>query len=800
MAEGEGGRAGWSTSWGAAAAVAGGIAGTLWNTVATTGPRVLIWPACALSVVALGSLYLCFSMLGGWWPARGLVSAATAAPPTLIAGKGHGTVPALWSPEATGISPPSSGGLGPVVVGDVPQRPPGFQPRQTLVAELDAAGPRVSVVHAVTGMRGVGKTQLAAAYARAKLAAGWRLVAWVNAEDADSLLAGLTAVAEAVGLAGQVTGQGTNDAGQVVRRWLEADGDRRLLVFDNATDADVLRPYVPAGGAARVLITSNRLSVANLGTPVGVEAFSPGEAVAFLAERTGLADPVGAWAVAAELGCLPLALAQAAGVIARQHLSYRTYLERLTALPVAKYLAREPGQSYPHGVAEAVLLSLEVVRASDRDSACAASVLELMCVLSAAGVRRDLVHAAGHAGVLGEAKVGADEVDEALGQLAERSLLSFSLDGQVVIAHRLVLRVVRDQLAKQAQLVAVCRAAASVLDARAMALAGSQNRLAVRDVPEQVTAFREVVARYPEISDADLAGGLLHLQLSALHHLNNLGDCTQQAIVIGEPLIADLEQDLGPDHPDTLASRSSLAYAYWAAGRTAEAIALHEQTLATFERDLGSDHPDTLNSRNNLAAAYHAAGRTAEAISMFEQTLAASERKLGPDHPATLASRNNLAAAYRAAGRAAEAIALHEQTLAVCERVLGPDHPDTLQSRDNLAVAYHDAGRTAEAIALHEQTLVTFERDLGSDHPETLQSRSNLAVAYQAAGRTGEAIALHEQTLAARKRVLGPDHPDTLASRNNLAAAYQPRSRRLTQWILRAIAKRILRALAKRGL
>jgi hypothetical protein len=169
-----------------------------------------------------------------------------------------------------------------VVAGDVPQQPPGFVPRADLLAMLDAAGPGVAVVRAVTGMRGVGKTQLAAAYARVKLAEGWDLVAWVNAENPASLTGGLAAVAEAAGLAGQ----GGGDPGRMVRHWLEAGGDRCLLVFDNAADADALRPYLPVAGAARVVVTSNRQSVAELGAPVGVEVFTAGEAAA-LPERAG---------------------------------------------------------------------------------------------------------------------------------------------------------------------------------------------------------------------------------------------------------------------------------------------------------------------------------------------------------------------------------------------------------------------------------------------------------------------------------------------------------------------------------
>jgi hypothetical protein len=45
-------------------------------------------------------------------------------------------------------------------------------------------------------------------------------------------------------------------------------------VFDNATDPAVLQPFIPAAGTARVIITSNRQSVAHLGASVPVEVFS----------------------------------------------------------------------------------------------------------------------------------------------------------------------------------------------------------------------------------------------------------------------------------------------------------------------------------------------------------------------------------------------------------------------------------------------------------------------------------------------------------------------------------------------
>ncbi len=455
----------------------------------------------------------------------------------------------------------------PVVVGEIPQEPLGFQPREDLLAALG-------------------------------------LVAWVNAEDVGGVLAGLAAIAAALDLG--LGGGNAEAAGLAVRHRLEIDGDCCLLVFDNATDPAVLRPFIPAAGAAQVIITSNQESVANLGTGVPVEVFSEQDALTFLAERTGKDDAAGARALATELGNLPLALAQAAAVIAGQRLAYGTYLERLRAMPVGELLTPVDAGQYPRGVAAAVLLALDNVRAGDDTGACNA-VMDLLAVLSPAGVRRPLVHAAGRQGVLGRdgesGHLTLDVVDKALARLAGTSLLTFSLDGSSVSAHRLVMRVIREQLAAGNSLVTVCEAAAQLLDAQAETLRRTwhEDRAAVRDTAEQIMALYESSAGCS--AGSGIARRMIRLRWWAAWLLSMLGDSAAQSILIGEPLLADQERVLGADHPDTVASRNNLASAYQLAGRTAEAITLHEQTLADQERILGVHHPSTVASRQRLANA-----------------------------------------------------------------------------------------------------------------------------------------------------------------------------------------------------
>ena len=631
------------------------------------------------------------------------------------------------------------------------------------------------------GMRGAGKSQLAAAYAHDCEQAGWPLVAWIDASGRDALVTDLAKLAHTMG----IDDRNPEALARDCIAQLNAGRGDRLIVFDNVEDFDDLTGLIPQGQGLRVLVTSTAIPNANVGRILVVGAFTRPESVDFLVERTGLDDAEGADRLAEALGDLPIALGQAAATITLD--GYSTideYLTDLHAYRLEEVVDSFHGDDCPALVDARLRTAYESVLnlLADKDRAGgeedlprvgAASVqLAALALLAPSGVPRTWLHRIGKRMPIAR---------QALGALAAHSICTPSEDGRYIRIHSLQGRVLREDYNKQPEVFDILQhVVVDLLEGIDMDNADTNDaqRTDALDMADQLRAIAEQQqgqARYsPHEARIDLSSLAPVLNYTMIS-LNAAG--LPQTTLTLEDAVDMLTDVLGPDHPRTLIARNNLALAHQEAGHVSTAIDMYQALLPDLARApvLGPDHPDTLTTRNNLAGAHQEAGHVSTAIDMYQALLPDLARApvLGPDHPDTLTTRNNLAGAHQEAGHVSTAIDMYEGLLPDMAHVLGPDHPDTLTVRNNLALAHRDAGSLQKAIDMYEAVLADRTRVLGPDHPDTLTVRNNLAGAHQEAGHVSTAIDMYEAVLADRTRVLGPDHPDTLTVRNNLAGAHQ---------------------------
>ena len=648
---------------------------------------------------------------------------------------------------------------------------PGFVKRQEQDELVEAVFTRAEPRTVLTGMRGSGKTQLAAAVAARCEEEGWPLVAWIHAASRKEILAGLYELALRIGI----------DAPQniplevIVRRLLDrlrsAESADRLFVFDNVENPDDLRDLIPEGAGVRTLITTpHHLDWDGLGwLRVTVGVFGREQSISLLCEHTGDAHREAADRIADALGDVPVAIIQAAATAQQGGYSLSGYLDRLSHHPLESSMSRLEGASYPDAVGIALLMAheqvLEQLRTKhSQQERIAVSLLGALSLLAASGVPTHW---------LLRLDADSDAVRDTLSFLKSAAILQESSDGDKTMIPWLQGHVYRETyLNDQKKLGEARTCATSVLSGIDVDRLdnGEQQRDETRHLIEQFLSVTSQDYSQSLFSEPQVSSKLAE----TLEYAASLG-MSQLALGLSDSVTRACDA-LGPNHPDTLASRNNLAGTYRDAGRLDKVIALYEQTLEDSIRVLGPDHPSTLTSRLNLASAYRDAGRLDEAITLYEQVFSGRSHVLGPNHRSTLTARDELAGIYREAGRFDEAITLKKQILADAMR-MGPDSSGASAARLNLAATYRDAGRLDDAIPLYQENLEEFTRLAGPDHPGTLASRHRLAGAYREAGRLDEAIALYQENLEEFTRLAGPNHPETLASRATLAGAYRDAGR-----------------------
>lgn len=216
---------------------------------------------------------------------------------------------------------------GPRAPRQLPAPVPGFVGREAALAELDRwAGRAGLVIAAICGTGGVGKTALALEWAHratGRFPDGHLHVDLHGYAAADPLdpAEALSRFLYALGVEPATIPSGTPDRAALFRTLLA--GRRMLLVLDNASSAEQVRPLLPGSPLCMVVVTS-RDSLAGLVAAEGayrvdLDVLSEPEALVLLrmllGERVGAA-PDAARALARQCGRLPLALRVAAELAA----------------------------------------------------------------------------------------------------------------------------------------------------------------------------------------------------------------------------------------------------------------------------------------------------------------------------------------------------------------------------------------------------------------------------------------------------------------------------------------------------
>ena len=609
----------------------------------------------------------------------------------------------------------------------------GREQAMTEIAEKLRGGQQVAI-SSVSGMGGVGKTELALQYAYRHLATQTYPggICWINARSQEMGIALLDFARIQLGLPEPPDTLETvpQRVAWVCGRW---QGEPILVVLDDVVDYGAVKPYLDKlDRRFRVLMTT-RLKLGTLVQRLELEVLTEAAALELL--RVLVNDPgriddhlAEAKALCEWLGYLPLGLELVGRYLAKKtDLSLGEMRERLAAKKLAAAaLVQAEEMTAQRGVAAAFELSWEELPPE------AQTLCGVLSIFALAPIPWGLVE-----------QCLPDWDPEDLEDCRDNHLMGRNLLARVGQKQYELHQLIREFFAAKLNDAPTWqRKVADTLTAVAKTIPPTVT-LGDRARVEAVLPHLEIVPDFAHL----LEGTDKMWALEGLARVAEAQSLWSAAEGYYKRSLLIREQQLGADHPSTATSLNNLAELYRAQGRYPEAEPLYKRSLSICEQQLGADHPHTASSLNNLAGLYRVQGRYPEAEPLYKRSLLIREQQLGADHPDTATSLNNLAGLYRVQGRYPEAEPLYKRSLLITEQQLGADHPDTAQSLNNLAGLYESQGRYPEAEPLYARSVVILLQALGQEHPNTQSGINNFVGCLQQALAAGQGDSLSDHPL-----------------------------------------------------
>ncbi len=487
----------------------------------------------------------------------------------------------------------------------------------------------ISQPQAISGLGGIGKTQLAIEYAY-RYRTNYSAVFWVRAESTDLLTSDFLTIAVLLGLP-EHSEQDQHKIVSAVLRWLDTH-QGWLLILDNTNHLETARPFIPSAGHGHVLLTTRAFSTGTIAGRIELETMTVEEGMHFLLRRIKSAwtnTPLekiseSVWSltrtVVEALDGLPLALDQAGAYIEETGTGLRDYLKLYRAR--RQRLLRTRGQDttgHPEPVATTWSLSLEKIK---QTNPAAAELLCLLALLHPDSIPESMiVEAAAELGPILEPALREEfDFNEAIGELHKYSLIKRDPEKKMLVIHRLVQAVIWDGMDSETQRQWAERTVRSI------------NRV----FPAVEFVTWDICQHY--LPHAQICVTLVeqwHMEfLEAARLLQRMGEYLQARAQYaeGEPIyqnaLALYEGLLGPDHPETAHTLSGLASLYYMQGKYEQAEPLYQRALSICEQVPGASRVEVANILNALALLYSAQGKYEQAEPLYQRALHIREQAL----------------------------------------------------------------------------------------------------------------------------------------------------------------------------
>jgi tetratricopeptide (TPR) repeat protein len=476
--------------------------------------------------------------------------------------------------------------------------------RAALTMNKTAALTQQATPQAISGLGGIGKTQIALEYTY-RYGQEYQAVLWAQADSGEALVLAYSKLASLLHLA-EKDATDKSVVVEAVKHWL-ATHNHWLLILDNADEIALVDDFLPDVVPGHVLLTTRAQAQGTLARGLAVQEMVPDEGALLLLRRAKVLagdatleqaseeDRKAALELAKELGGLPLALDQAGAYIEETGCGIEGYAQRYHQQQTS--LLKRRGKlltDHPEPVATTWLLSFTKVEEVNR---AAADLLRLCAFLHPDAIPEELLVAedVDLGPNLGTLEGDAVTLDDALETLSRFSFVRRNAAAQTLSIHRLVQAVLRDAMEEE----------------QARQWAERVVKILRHQFPDpQDVASWARCERY--ILHAQVCAGWIdqwHITIDEAASLLNeaavyLYDHAQyeQAKLLYERALAIREEVRDPKHPDTARSLNNLAALYDTQGNYEEAEPLYKRALAIFEEVLGPKHPDSIVVRQNYEA------------------------------------------------------------------------------------------------------------------------------------------------------------------------------------------------------